>query len=288
MGIPLRQVATIGGYILKPAPVGPQALSARADARAAVPLQSRLRRLRQDRLSGRDPEQAHLGRRCARRRSTNAARRWSSIAGGEPLLHKELPQIVEGVIARKKFVIVCTNALLLEKKIDRVPAEPLLHLVDPSRRRPRDARPLGVPGGRLRQGRRGAQARQGEGFPRHHQLHVLQQRRCGERGALLRHGDGARRRRHHRVARLRLRARARPAAFPEPAPRPRSCSATSSGAAGAGKPMGRSTSRACSSISWPATRPITARRGATRPAPCSAGSGPATSSAKATPRPSRS
>ena len=41
------------------------------------------------------------------------------IAGGEPLLHKELPQIVEGAIARRKFVTVCTNALLLEKHIDR-------------------------------------------------------------------------------------------------------------------------------------------------------------------------
>jgi hopanoid biosynthesis associated radical SAM protein HpnH len=40
------------------------------------------------------------------------------IAGGEPLLHKEIDQVVEGIIARKKFVIVCTNALLLEKKMD--------------------------------------------------------------------------------------------------------------------------------------------------------------------------
>ena len=39
------------------------------------------------------------------------------IAGGEPLLHKELDQVVQGIIARKKFVIVCTNALLLEKKM---------------------------------------------------------------------------------------------------------------------------------------------------------------------------
>jgi hopanoid biosynthesis associated radical SAM protein HpnH len=39
------------------------------------------------------------------------------VAGGEPLIHKELPQIVEGAIARKKFVTVCTNALLLEKKM---------------------------------------------------------------------------------------------------------------------------------------------------------------------------
>jgi hopanoid biosynthesis associated radical SAM protein HpnH len=42
-----------------------------------------------------------------------------AIAGGEPLLHKELPQIVEGILARGKFVYLCTNALLLEKKLDQ-------------------------------------------------------------------------------------------------------------------------------------------------------------------------
>src|SRR5881394_378253 len=41
-----------------------------------------------------------------------------SIAGGEPLLHKEIDQVVQGLIARKKFVYLCTNALLLEKKLD--------------------------------------------------------------------------------------------------------------------------------------------------------------------------
>lgn len=41
-----------------------------------------------------------------------------SIAGGEPLLHRDMPRIVEGYVARKKFVILCTNALLLRKKID--------------------------------------------------------------------------------------------------------------------------------------------------------------------------
>ena len=41
-----------------------------------------------------------------------------AIAGGEPLLHKEMPQIVEGILARGKFVYLCTNALLLEKKLD--------------------------------------------------------------------------------------------------------------------------------------------------------------------------
>jgi hopanoid biosynthesis associated radical SAM protein HpnH len=41
-----------------------------------------------------------------------------AIAGGEPLLHKEIDQIVQGALARKKFVYLCTNALLLEKKLD--------------------------------------------------------------------------------------------------------------------------------------------------------------------------
>jgi hopanoid biosynthesis associated radical SAM protein HpnH len=41
------------------------------------------------------------------------------LAGGEPLLHKELPEIVQGALAKGKYVTVCTNALLMEKKLDR-------------------------------------------------------------------------------------------------------------------------------------------------------------------------
>ncbi len=47
-----------------------------------------------------------------------------SIAGGEPLLHREIEQVVEGIIARKKFVYLCTNALLMEKKLDRFRPNP--------------------------------------------------------------------------------------------------------------------------------------------------------------------
>lgn len=42
-----------------------------------------------------------------------------SIAGGEPLLHKDMPAIVEGIVARRKFVYLCTNALLMDKKLDQ-------------------------------------------------------------------------------------------------------------------------------------------------------------------------
>ncbi|MFJ3486942.1 adenosyl-hopene transferase HpnH [Pseudomonas sp. NPDC090202] len=47
-----------------------------------------------------------------------------SIPGGEPLIHKELPQIVQGIIARKKFVYLCTNAILLPKHIDEYQPSP--------------------------------------------------------------------------------------------------------------------------------------------------------------------
>jgi hopanoid biosynthesis associated radical SAM protein HpnH len=40
-----------------------------------------------------------------------------SIAGGEPLLHKELDTVVAGIIARRKFVYLCTNALLMKKRL---------------------------------------------------------------------------------------------------------------------------------------------------------------------------
>ncbi len=49
-----------------------------------------------------------------------------SIPGGEPLIHKDMAQIVKGIIARKKFVYLCTNALLLEKKIDEYEPSPYL------------------------------------------------------------------------------------------------------------------------------------------------------------------
>jgi len=47
-----------------------------------------------------------------------------SIPGGEPLLHKDMPKIVEEIVARKKFVYLCTNALLLEKKLENFTPSP--------------------------------------------------------------------------------------------------------------------------------------------------------------------
>jgi len=47
-----------------------------------------------------------------------------SIPGGEPLMHSQIEKIVEGLVARKKYIYLCTNALLLKEKI---------HLFKPSK-----------------------------------------------------------------------------------------------------------------------------------------------------------
>jgi hopanoid biosynthesis associated radical SAM protein HpnH len=47
-----------------------------------------------------------------------------SIPGGEPLMHTRIEEIVEGLVARKKYIYLCTNALLLKEK---------LHLFKPSK-----------------------------------------------------------------------------------------------------------------------------------------------------------
>src|SRR5665811_293669 len=47
-----------------------------------------------------------------------------SIPGGEPLMHPQIGEIIEGLVARKKYIYLCTNALLLREKI---------HLFKPSK-----------------------------------------------------------------------------------------------------------------------------------------------------------
>ena len=42
-----------------------------------------------------------------------------SIPGGEPLLHPQIDEIVSGLIERRKYIYLCTNALLLEQQLDR-------------------------------------------------------------------------------------------------------------------------------------------------------------------------
>ena len=47
-----------------------------------------------------------------------------SIAGGEPLLHKEIVDVVRGIVERRRFVYLCTNALLMKKRLAKFTPSP--------------------------------------------------------------------------------------------------------------------------------------------------------------------
>ena len=51
-----------------------------------------------------------------------------AISGGEPLIHEEMPEIVSGLIKRKKFVYLCTNGLLAKTRIKDYTPSPYLTL----------------------------------------------------------------------------------------------------------------------------------------------------------------
>jgi len=123
LGIPIRYVAKIGGYILKQHLTG----------RKRYPLVMMMEPLFRCNLAcagcGKiDYPDEILNKRLPVADALESVRECGApvvvIAGGEPLLHKDLPQIVEGIIAQKKFAIVCTNALLLEKKIKEYKPSP--------------------------------------------------------------------------------------------------------------------------------------------------------------------
>ncbi len=52
-----------------------------------------------------------------------------SIAGGEPLLHPEIGEIVRGIVDRKRFVYLCTNGLAVERSLPALKPSPYLSLV---------------------------------------------------------------------------------------------------------------------------------------------------------------
>ncbi|HEX4159811.1 MAG TPA: adenosyl-hopene transferase HpnH [Rhizomicrobium sp.] len=117
LGIPLRQATRVGAYVMK------QHLS----GRQRYPLVLMLEPLFRCNLAcagcGKiDYPDEILNQRLSFDQCMTAIDECGapvvSIAGGEPLLHREMPQIVRGFLKRKKFVILCTNALLLAKKID--------------------------------------------------------------------------------------------------------------------------------------------------------------------------
>jgi hopanoid biosynthesis associated radical SAM protein HpnH len=118
MGIPLGQAITVGSYVLR------QHLRGRARYPLVLMLEPLFRcnlacagcgkidypdQILDQRLSVADCMQA----------IDECGAPVVVLAGGEPLLHQELPEIVVGALAKKKYVTVCTNALLMEKKLDQ-------------------------------------------------------------------------------------------------------------------------------------------------------------------------
>ena len=96
-----------------------------------------------------------------------------SIAGGEPLVHKEIDQIVAALVARKRYVYLCTNALLLEKKLHLFTPSPYFSFsvhIDGLRERHDE---VGLPDRCVRQGHRRHRGCQGARFSGDHQHDVL-------------------------------------------------------------------------------------------------------------------
>jgi len=122
VAVPIRQQLRVGAYILKQ----------RLKGNRRYPLVLMLEPLFQCNLAcagcGKiDYPDPILRRRMSKEECLEAVDECGApvvaIPGGEPLIHKEIGEIVAGIVARKKFVSLCTNALLLEKK---------LHLFEPS------------------------------------------------------------------------------------------------------------------------------------------------------------
>ena len=203
-----------------------------------------------------------------------------SIAGGEPLLHREMPQIVQGFLERNKFVILCTNALLLTKKIDQYKPHPnftwSIHLDGDKAMHDKSVCLDGV----YEKAVDAIKLAKSKGFrtqinctlfddadPERVAAFFDEMMAMGLDGITISPGYAYERAPDQEQF-------PQPRAHQEPVPR-HPCAAAMAARSGS------SPSPPCSSISSPATRPMNARPGRCRCAACSAGRSPATCSAKA-------
>jgi hopanoid biosynthesis associated radical SAM protein HpnH len=123
VAVPLRQVVRVGAYVMK------QHLAGRKRYPLVLMLEPLFRcNLACSGCGKIDYPDEILNQRISVKDALEAVDECGApvvaIAGGEPLLHKELPQIVSAILERKKFVYLCTNALLLEKKLDQYKPHP--------------------------------------------------------------------------------------------------------------------------------------------------------------------
>lgn len=123
MGIPLRQTVRVGAYLVK------QKLARRRKFALTLELEPLFACNLACEGCGKIQQPAdQLKRRMSVEKAVGAAEECGapvvSIAGGEPLMHPQIEQIVEELIKRKKFVYLCTNALLMPRKMDRFTPSP--------------------------------------------------------------------------------------------------------------------------------------------------------------------
>ena len=108
----------------------------------------------------------------------NAARRWSRSPAASRCCTRRSARSSQGIIDRKKFVYLCTNALLLEKKLDQYKPSPFftwsVHLDGDQEEHDRSVCQDGVYDRAVAAIKAAKAAR----LPRQHQLHAVQQRRC--------------------------------------------------------------------------------------------------------------
>jgi hopanoid biosynthesis associated radical SAM protein HpnH len=125
MGVPIKEAAACGGYIAKQ----------RVTRTEKYPLVLMLEPLYQCNLACQGCGKIQHPDEILKARMT-PEQAWAavdecgapivSIPGGEPLVHQEIVRLVDGLIARKKFIYLCTNAILLEKRIDEFTPSPYL------------------------------------------------------------------------------------------------------------------------------------------------------------------
>ena len=286
MGIPLNQALSVGAYVLRQHLKG----------RARYPLVLMLEPLFRCNLAcagcGKiDYPEKILNQRLSIADCMEAIDECGApvvvLAGGEPLLHKELPQIVAGALAKRKFVTVCTNALLMDKKLHQYRPHRRfnwsVHLDGDREMHDRSVCQQGV----YEKAVAAIRNAKAKGFRVNINCTLFNDaepervagffddvKALGVDGITVSPGYAYERApdQQHFLNRTKTKQLFRD--IFRRAPR-------------SGK-HGRSFSRRCSSISWRAIRAISARLGATRREQCSAGSGPVTYSVKVMPRPSRS
>ena len=122
MPVPISQMWTVASYVLK------QKLSGRKQYPLVLMLEPLFRCNLACAGCGKIQYPAHILKKNmpvadALRAVDECGAPMVSIPGGEPLMHPEIGELVAGLVERKKYIYLCTNALLLKEK---------LHLFTPS------------------------------------------------------------------------------------------------------------------------------------------------------------